>query len=135
MTQEELKLRIPLTQPLLHDDITDVHHPARAWEMGAYKELCPRVSPHLATAAKRPLKENSGQGHKGGKFLEDEASSLPECPDGLLSRERVPASLYRKKASVQMLIPHPPTPIPCSTDIMGKSRRRKQTTRGSRHLS
>lgn len=28
----------------------------------------------------RSLKENSGQGHKGGKFLEDEASSLPEMP-------------------------------------------------------
>lgn len=43
----------------------------------------------------RPLKENSGQGRKGGKVLEDETSSLPECLSGLLGK-RLPAPLYRK---------------------------------------
>lgn len=45
----------------------------------------------------RLLKENSEQGHEEGKVLEDEASNLPECPAGLLSRERVPVPLYRER--------------------------------------
>lgn len=69
----------------------------------------------------RPLKENSGQGHKGGKVLEDEASSLPECLSGLLSRERIPAPLYRKKAAAQMLIPHPPPPFPAPLTSWGRA--------------